>query len=107
MKAYSLDLRERIVRFVEQGHSKAEAARFFNVCWRTVLRYCQKQEDGESLAPKPRPGRKKKFTDDALQQEVKAFPSATLKDYAKTLKASHVAVWKRLGKLKITRKKKR
>jgi transposase len=103
MKAYSIDLRERVVRFVLSGNSKAEASRRFNVSWRTVLRWCQAGLC--NLAPKPRLGRKKAFADDALRREVKDNPSATLKRHAKTLGVSHVAIWRRLRLLGITLKK--
>ena len=46
-----------------------------------------------------------KFEDDALRKEVKARPSATLKEYGESLGVSHVAVWRRLRQLAITRKK--
>jgi len=106
MKAYSVDLRERIVRFIKKGHSKAEAARHFNVCWRTVLRYCKADQAGH-LAPKPHPGRKKAFTSERLRHEVAARPSATLREYAQALGVSHNAVWKRMRLLAITLKKTR
>jgi len=104
MKAYSVDLRERIVKFVQAGNSKAEAARRFNVCWRTARRYCKAVREGR-LAPKPRPGRKRKFTSGLLQAEVAANPSATLREHAKALGVCQSAVWKRLRQLNITLKK--
>ena len=39
MKAYGLDLRERIVRFVHAGGSKFEAAKRFGVARKTVYNY--------------------------------------------------------------------
>ena len=105
MKPYSTDMRERIVRFVTDGGTKAEASRKFNVCYKTVQRYVSKTEHGESLTPRPQGGSKKRFSDDRLQQEVKETPSATLKKHAQTLGVSPVAVWKRLRQLKITLKK--
>jgi transposase len=105
MKAYSVDLRGRIVQFVRNGHTKAEAARHFEVSWRTVLRYCKAEREEGRLAPKPRPGRKQKFPSERLLQEVRAHPSATLEEHARALGVSHVAVWLRLGRLGITLKK--
>ena len=104
MKAYSIDLRERIVRFVGEGHTKTEASRHFKTCWKTVARYCGAAKGG-SLAPKPQGGSRKRFTDDALRLAVKGKPSATLKRHAKALGVSHVAVWARLRELAITLKK--
>jgi transposase len=39
MKAYSLDLRQRIVQAVADGTSQREVARLFHVGERTVKRY--------------------------------------------------------------------
>ena len=104
MKAYTVELRERIVRFVEKGGSKVAAAAHFEVGRRTVYRYLHASQNGD-LAPKPQPGRKKTFEDESLRREVKASPSATLQEHGKALGVSHNAVWKRLRRLAITLKK--
>ena len=39
MKAYTLDLRERVVKFVAGGGTRAQAARVFRLGERTVYRY--------------------------------------------------------------------
>jgi transposase len=104
MTPYSIDLRERIVAFVSKGNSKAEAARHFDVCRKTVTRYCQAAQCGD-LAPKPCGGSAKTFSDDALRREVRDNPSATLKSHGKALGVSHNAVWKRLRQLAIKLKK--
>ena len=44
MKAYSIDLRERIVRAVEAGKAKSEVARLFDVNVSTVKRYLVRSE---------------------------------------------------------------
>jgi len=57
MRAYSLDLRERIVRAVrERGLSPAEASHTFEVSIWTVKRYIKRGEAGR-LAASPIPGR--------------------------------------------------
>ena len=104
MKAYTVELRERIVEFVEKGGSKVNAAAYFKVGRRTVYRYLQASQSG-NLAPKKHPGRKKAFDDQRLRHEVKSRPSATLKEHGKALGVSHNAVWKRLRRLAITLKK--
>ncbi len=54
MHAYSLDLRERIVRAVEAGHARAGVARTFQVSLSTVKRYAAQHRTTGSLAPKRR-----------------------------------------------------
>ena len=89
MRAYSIDLRERIVRAVAGGLSQAAAARVYAVSVRTVQRYLALQHAG-SLAPKPIPGRRREIGPDdeaALRAQVAAAPDATLEE--------HCAQWAR------------
>ena len=55
-KSYSLDLRRRVVRFVEAGHSCHEAARHFEVSVAFVIRLMAAYRTTGSLAPKPEGG---------------------------------------------------
>lgn len=56
--AYSVDLRERVVRAVlERGMSVAEAARSFEVGTATVERYLRRYRERDDLRPDTPPGR--------------------------------------------------
>ncbi len=55
-KSYSLDLRRRVARFVEAGHSCHEAARHFDVSVAFVVRLMAAYRATGSLAPKPEGG---------------------------------------------------
>ncbi|WP_460667133.1 IS630 family transposase, partial [Kribbella swartbergensis] len=55
-KSYSLDLRRRVARFVEAGHSCHEAARHFEVSVAFVVRLMAAYRATGSLAPKPEGG---------------------------------------------------
>ena len=52
MKAYSLDLRIKIVQSVRRGVSNSETARRFGVNRSTVGRYLKRLDENGSLAPK-------------------------------------------------------
>jgi transposase len=106
MKAYALELRERIVRFVQEGGKKTEAARRFNVGRDTVYRYMKAAKEGR-LAPQPRKTYWKKLNPEKLRKEVARHPDATLTAYKERFGVSHVAIWKRLRQLGITLKKSR
>ncbi len=57
MKAYSTDLRQKIVSAYEQGESTLdEIADMFSIARRSVASYLKLQRAGESLAPKPHGG---------------------------------------------------
>jgi transposase len=104
MKAYALDLRERVVKFLKAGGSKAEAARRFDLGRRTVYRYLAAAQKG-ALAPKKSWGTWRKLDPQKLQAHVKVHPDATLKELQTVFGVSHHAVWVRLGQLGFTLKK--
>ena len=60
MRAYSEDLRKKIVAAIERGMPKVEAARTFEVSLSSVKRYARIARQGESLTPKKSPGRTRK-----------------------------------------------
>ena len=57
-KAYSRDLRERVVRFVEDGRSRRAAAAHFKVSVSFVVNLMSAFRATGSLAPKPSGGRR-------------------------------------------------
>ena len=67
MRAYSLDLRKKIVNAIRRGKSKAEVARFFGVGISSVKRYTKMAEEEGSLDPKKAPG-KKRMLDESLMR---------------------------------------
>ncbi len=88
MKAYSLDLRQRIVAAVEAGDSPAEVAEVFGVAVSTVYRYLALQDSQGNLTPKPIPGRPRSISSKdtpALIAQLEAAPDAIL--------AEHCATW--------------
>jgi transposase len=81
MRAYSEDLRKKIVAALERGMSKAEAARTFDVSLSSVKRYARTVRQGESLTPKKSPGRTRIVDHKAqvlLKEDVKERPAATI-----------------------------
>lgn len=81
MKAYSEDLRKKIVAAIERGMSKAQAARTFDVSLSSVKRYSRTARKGESLEPRKSPGRPRKVDEKAqvlLEEDVKERPAATI-----------------------------
>jgi transposase len=81
MRAYSEDLRKKIVAAVERGMAKAQAARTFDVSLSSVKRYARSARRGESLTPKKSPGRPHKADEKAralLEEDLKERPAATI-----------------------------
>ena len=88
MKAYSEDLRKKILQAVDRGMPKSEAARTFGVSRSSVKRYAAARREGKPLTPKKHPGSKPKLDERArkiLQADVEERPALTLKDRCRFL----------------------
>ncbi len=116
MKAYSVDLREKIVAAVRRGMSKAQAARTFGVGATSVKRYVKLSEQGKSLRPGKAPGKKGKLDGsgmDLLKEDLRARPAVTYEKRADLLygllgiRVSKSTVCRMIKRLGYTRKKDR
>jgi transposase len=89
MKAYSEDLRRKVVEAVEQrGMGKSEAARTFGVSLSSVKRYVSKARQGNSLSPRKHPGPRPKMDEKAkrlLEADVENRPAVTLRERCRFL----------------------
>ena len=84
MKAYSEDLRSRIIAAVDGGMSRSEAARVFDVGRATVKRYVALRRETGALAPRPRRGRppiKTARLREVLPTRLAVAPDATLAEH--------------------------
>jgi transposase len=89
MKAYSEDLRTKILEALDRGMPKSEAARAFGVSRSSVKRYAAARREGRSLAPRKHPGSKPKLDERArklLEADVEERPAITLEDRCRFLK---------------------
>ncbi len=81
MKAYSEDLRKKIVAAIERGMPKAQAARLFDVSLSSVKRYSRIAREGRPLEPRKSPGRPRKIDETSqalLEKDVEERPAATI-----------------------------
>ena len=106
MRAYGLDLRERIVSFVQAGGSKVEAAKRFGVARKTVYNYLTLVQAGV-LAPKESWGSWKKFEPAKARAYVAKHPEATLWEIGRAFGGTDVGALSALRLLGITLKKTR
>jgi transposase len=117
MKAYSNDLRRKIVAAYERGHrSQREIAELFGVSPATVRNFVRRQRERGSPDALPRSGGAPARIDDAarseLRQLIAAAPDATLEEAQARLRQVGVqvglsAVCRALSKLGLARKKSR
>src|SRR5258708_25449464 len=112
-KAYSCDLRERVIEAVETGASRREAAERFEVSVSSAIKWLQRWRDRRSATPKPRGGSISPL--EQFAAEVLALiaeqPDLTLVETVTALrkrriKTSRSSLWRFLDRHGITFKKK-
>jgi transposase len=91
-KTYSVDLRRRIVSFVEKGHSRREAARVFDVSPSFVIILMRRYRSTGGLEGTPRGGARHDRLSrhlDRLVSWIEAEPGLTLEEMSERLRVRH------------------
>ena len=115
MRAYSPDLRAKIMAAVDAGMTKSQAARTFGVGLATIKRYAALRREQGTLDPKPHPGRpptiRSEQQKEGLRAQLVAYPAAFLDEYCDLWEAqtgvrlSISAMSRTIRRLGFTRKK--
>jgi transposase len=116
MKAYSQDLRLRILHAVDAGTTKSAVARRFAVGLSTVKRYLAQRDAVGHVQPRTSPGRPASIPPNqyaAVRAQVAQLGDATLTEHAAAWERTYgvaVSPWaigRIIRRLKLTRKKRR
>jgi transposase len=116
MKAYSPDLRSRIMAAVDAGEPKAQVARRFGVSRATVKRYVVLRRTTGSITPRLRPGTRPRLSreyDHALWAQLEAHADAVLEEHCRLwaesqgMEVSTATMCRAIQRLGWTRKKRR
>lgn len=103
---YSIDLRERVVAYIEQGGSKIAATEIFQVSRRTIYYWLARKRKMGNLSPNEvKEYKVRKLDKEKLQEYIDTKPDATLEETGEAFGVSPVAIWKAFKRMKITRKK--
>lgn len=111
-RAYSMDLRERVIQDAEAGLSTKELTSRYHVSRAWVDALKQRKRDTGSIAPLKQTkfrGRVLEGQDDRLAAAITAQPDATLRELRDTLKtaAGLATIWRAVNQLNLTVKKNR
>jgi transposase len=98
--SYSLDLRERTVRFVKEGGGPTEASRVFGVSRKTLYNWLGRS----TLKATPRLVRNGKIDKAKLVSHVNAYPDALLHERARQFGVTPSGICRALRKLGIGKK---
>jgi transposase len=92
MKAYSVDLREKVLRAVDQGSSREEIIKLLGVSRATIKRYVKQRRETGSIAPKAIPGRTPKklgLLQTELAAQLQAHDDLRLEDQCRLWEQTH------------------
>src|SRR5204863_3703928 len=110
MKAYSEDLRGRILRAVDQSRSRSEIVSLFENSLSTIKRYVKQRRDEGHVRPKTIPGRppkKRTQVEAGVLPQLQAHDDATLEQHCDFWEQAHgERVSRAIKRLGWTRKKK-
>jgi len=99
MRAYSMDLRERVLAAVDRGTPRKEIVRTLGVSEPTIRRYLRLRKETGSVAPKPPPKRAFSIGQSvqqrrALWEQLAEHDDATLEE--------HCRLWERKQGVKVS-----
>lgn len=91
MRAYSRELRLRVLAAVDGGRPRAEVAELFDVSPATLKRWLRRRRATGGVAPRPRPGRpaeKAAARRAGRPPQLEAHPDATLEGHCRRWEAA-------------------
>jgi transposase len=106
MQAYSIDLRKKVIKFIEEGNSQQSATKIYSLNKATVNRWWQRYKKEGHVNPRVNLGRKPKIDRAELKKYVDAHPDSRLYDISLKFMVSVNAIHRWLKKLGYSYKKK-
>src|SRR5258708_15253946 len=92
MRAYPQDLRQQVLRAVDEGISRVQIMDLFQVSWATIKRYVKQRRETGTVLPRPIPGRPSKkgaALQMGVQELLEAHPEASQQEYCQWWEAEH------------------
>jgi len=104
---YDIKYRQRVIDFLNEGHTERETAKVFKVSTSTIWKWKSKLNETGTLAPKKRKGTWRKIDPEKLRAYVKTNPDAYQHEMAAAFGVRLFAIQRALKRLGLTRKKNR
>jgi putative transposase len=100
--AYGLDLRQKVIDYIENGGRVTKAAQVFGIGRASIYRWLSRKE----LEATKVKYRQRSLDRKELLKDIQENPETRLKQRAEFFGVSTTAIFKAIKKMKITRKKK-
>jgi len=103
---YSLDLRKKALKYIENGGTWSSASQTFGVAVRTLAHWLRRKKQN-NLPPKPRQTGSYEIDEERLKDFIAKNPDAYLREIAEEFKTTIPAIFYACRRSKITLKKRR
>jgi transposase len=103
---YSIDLREKVIKYIESGKKQKAAAEVFSINISTVNKWWLRYRKEGHFLPRKRKGAVSKIDKEELIKYITVTPNARLSDMSKKFGISIWGIYYWLGKLGYSYKKK-
>ncbi|MDR0287823.1 MAG: transposase [Clostridiales bacterium] len=104
--AYSIDLRSRVIKYIQKGHTQEETSIVFSVGISTIKRWLSLLSETGGLNKRPLKRSASIFESEKLKAYIDKNPDALLKDIADHFGGSVTGAFYALERERITLKKK-
>ena len=104
-KAYSEDLRGRVLKYLEEGNDKESTANLFSIGIATLYRWIKLKKETGHLQVRQRTVFRKTIENEKLKVYIEEHPDAFLWEIAQHFSVTVQSIFYALRRLKITRKK--
>ena len=106
MRAYSIDLRKKVIEFIAEGNTQKLASELFNLNKATVNRWCLRNKKEGHITPRKNLGKKPKVTKEGFEIYISQNPNFTTADMGKYFNISSPGAFYWLRKFGFSYKKK-
>ena len=100
MRAYSMDLRKRVLAAVDRGTPRKEIVRTLGVSEPTIRRYLRLRRETGSVAPKPPPAKRTFSIGQSVEQRRALWKQ--LEEYDDAPLKKHCQLWERKQGVKVS-----
>lgn len=104
-KAYSIDLRTRVLHYLKKNSNKEAASQLFQVSRATIYRWLARNKEKGHVNPIKRKYAYKKVEDEKLRHYIEENPEDFLYEIANHFQVKPATIFYACKRLKITRKK--
>lgn len=103
--SYDIKFRQKVLEYLDKGHTQKEAAETFSVSTSTIWEWKSQLKEKGTLAPKKRRETWRKIDPEKLRKFVEEHPDAYQHEIATVFGVRLSSIQEALKRLKITRKK--